>query len=212
VLASALLGPLALAHTVGGALPKVGSGYLPGGQSGADVLRSLMDDLFVGTGWGPQERPAPTPSEKPATAAPPVPPPTATAKPSAPSATPPPTPPPPAPSAPSSGATEAFSPAMMGIGYPLAVLGAGGLVVGGLIYAMAPQTYTSCMGAPCSGSPPDPTRRSAGTITMIAGAIGFGIGLPIGIIGSVPVRADEPSKPSAALRVGPTGAAVLGAW
>ena len=212
VLVTALLGPLALAQTFRGASPKVGSGYLPSGASGEDVLSSLVDDLFVGPGWGPQERREPRPRAKASATPAPASQPTASAAPSAPPSEAPEPPPPPAPP-PLSGATEYLSPAMMGIGYTLAGLGAGALVVGGLIYASAPQTYTNCMGAPCSGSPPDATRRFNGTVTMIAGAIGVGIGLPIGIIGSVRVQAEaQPKKASAALQVGPTGATLVGSW
>ena len=152
-------------------------------------------------------------SAKPsASAAPKVPP---TASPSAVASTAPKGAPAPAPSAVPSkpaGETEPLSPAMMGIGYTLAVLGAAGLVVGGVIYVSAHKTYTNCMGAPCSGSPPDASRRFDGTVTMIAGAIGFGIGLPIGIIGSVPVEAEPKPKASAAVRVGPTGVTLVGRW
>ena len=114
LLVTALLGPVAPAQTLRGASPKVGPGWDTPVPAGADVLRSLMDDLLVGRGWGPQSRPAPTTSSATASAtSPPPPAPTASANASA----PPPERPPPRPS----GSTEYLSPAMMGIGYTLAV-------------------------------------------------------------------------------------------
>jgi hypothetical protein len=99
---------------------------------------------------------------------------------------------------------------MMGIGYTLAGLGAAALVTGGILYATAPGDRKECVSSPCSGSGFSAARGWAGTITMIAGGGAMLIGLPFIVAGSLP---DEAGKPvSAALQVGPTGAAVVGTW